>query len=153
MLSLGPLSIAFGPLELLELRLQLAPGVAALRPRPMSFRGAQLALPLLRPPPCGRNSCVGAVMAPHSGRSRLAVRGFERQPGFGTIDAATILSDLLFGRCPRIQPIQRAFREYDHVILMSPVWGGRIAAPLRTFLRVPSELGAPSPAAAAAVGH
>jgi hypothetical protein len=51
----------------------------------------------------------------------------------------TILLDLLFGRMPRIQTIHRAFREYDHVILVGPVWGGKIAAPLRTFLRLYCE--------------
>jgi len=49
---------------------------------------------------------------------------------------ATIVLDLLFSRCPRIHTIERAFREYDHVILVGPVWAGRIASPLRTFLRL-----------------
>jgi flavodoxin len=48
----------------------------------------------------------------------------------------TILLDLLFGRLPRIQPLHAALDESDHVILISPVWGGRVAAPLRSFLRL-----------------
>lgn len=48
----------------------------------------------------------------------------------------TILFDLIFDRSPRIQPIGEALAEYDHVILIGPVWGSRIAAPLRTFLQL-----------------
>jgi hypothetical protein len=48
----------------------------------------------------------------------------------------TILWDLLFRRYPRIEPIDRVFREYDRVVLVGPVWAGKLAAPLRTFLRV-----------------
>lgn len=50
-----------------------------------------------------------------------------------------ILWDVLFPRFPRIQPIAQAFREYDHVILAGPVWAGKLAAPLRTFLQLYRE--------------
>jgi hypothetical protein len=80
----------------------------------------------------------------HQGNNEVLAKYLSRRIECGVVPivevkkrtGATILLDLLFSRYPRIQPIQRAFREYDHVILVSPVWGGRIAAPLRTFLRV-----------------
>jgi hypothetical protein len=51
----------------------------------------------------------------------------------------SILWDVLFPRFPRLQPIEQAFREYDHVILAGPVWAGKLAAPLRTFLQLYRE--------------
>lgn len=48
----------------------------------------------------------------------------------------TILLDLIFGRLPRIEPIASPLGKDDHVILIGPVWGSRIAAPLRSFLQL-----------------
>jgi len=51
----------------------------------------------------------------------------------------TILWDVLSQRLPRLQPIEPAFREQDRVILVAPVWAGKLAAPMRTFLRLYRE--------------
>jgi hypothetical protein len=48
----------------------------------------------------------------------------------------TILLDVIFDRLPRIEPIDKPLDEYDHVILVAPVWAGRVAAPLRSFLQL-----------------
>jgi flavodoxin len=80
----------------------------------------------------------------HQGNNEVLARHLSQRIGCGIVPIVeakkrtglTILFDLLFGRLPRIETIQQAFREYDHVILIGPVWGGRIAAPLRTFIRL-----------------
>jgi len=46
-----------------------------------------------------------------------------------------IVLDLLFRRRPRIEPIGKALEDYDHLVLVAPVWAGRIASPMRAFLQ------------------
>jgi flavodoxin len=47
----------------------------------------------------------------------------------------TILFDLLFNRKPAIKTSTCLVGEYDHVILISPIWAAKIASPLATFIR------------------
>ena len=51
----------------------------------------------------------------------------------------TILWDVVFPCFPRIQPIEQGLGADDRVILVGPVWAGKLAAPLRTFLRLHRE--------------
>src|SRR5690242_18711852 len=46
----------------------------------------------------------------------------------------TIFLDILFNRTPEIKEFYHAKDVYEHHILIGPVWGGRIASPLKTFL-------------------
>lgn len=46
----------------------------------------------------------------------------------------TIFFDRLFGRKPTIKGYNVHLSGYDHVILIAPVWIGRIASPLKSFL-------------------
>jgi len=48
--------------------------------------------------------------------------------------AMSIFLDILFGRKPAIRPHDRPMERYDRFIFVAPVWAGRIASPLRTFL-------------------
>ncbi len=41
----------------------------------------------------------------------------------------------MFGRTPRIDGLSVDIREYDNIILGTPVWAGSYAAPVRTFLK------------------
>lgn len=80
----------------------------------------------------------------HHGNNATLARFLAAQLGCGLVPIVelkprtnlAILWDVLFPRFPRIQPMERAFREYDHVILVGPVWAGKLAAPLRTFLQL-----------------
>jgi hypothetical protein len=47
---------------------------------------------------------------------------------------ATIFLDLFFHRIPGIKEYLHLDNRFDHYILISPVWGGKIASPLRAFL-------------------
>ena len=79
----------------------------------------------------------------HHGNNATLARHLAARLGCGLVPIVElkprtdlrILWDVLFARFPRIQPIAQAFREYDHVILVGPVWAGKLAAPLRTFLQ------------------
>lgn len=46
----------------------------------------------------------------------------------------TILFDLLFNRVPKIKDYPYELNRFEHYILIAPVWGGRIASPLRSFI-------------------
>jgi flavodoxin len=46
----------------------------------------------------------------------------------------SILLDLVFKRKPKLKPIGVRLSDYDHIILASPIWAGKIATPLRSFL-------------------
>lgn len=45
-----------------------------------------------------------------------------------------IFLDLIFNRLPQLKDYPKVHDRYQHHILVSPVWGGRIASPLRSFL-------------------
>lgn len=83
----------------------------------------------------------------HHGNNATLARYLAERLGCGLVPILelkprthlTILWDVLFQRFPRIQPIEQAFRAYDHVILVGPVWAGKLAAPLRTFLQLYRE--------------
>lgn len=46
----------------------------------------------------------------------------------------SILFDLMFSRKPRLKPVTVSLRDYDHVIFVAPIWAGKIAMPLTSFL-------------------
>jgi hypothetical protein len=46
----------------------------------------------------------------------------------------TMLIELLFKRLPKILPANFGLDQYDHVIFIAPVWNGKIATPLKSFL-------------------
>ena len=47
-----------------------------------------------------------------------------------------ILFDILFRRNPGIKRTIIQLSQYDHIILSAPIWAGRIANPLKTFLNL-----------------
>lgn len=47
----------------------------------------------------------------------------------------TIFLDLFLNRTPRIKEYLFIPDRFDHYILISPIWGGRIATPLKAFLK------------------
>jgi len=47
----------------------------------------------------------------------------------------TISLDIFFNRVPRIKEYLHLDDRFDHYILISPIWGGKIASPLRAFLQ------------------
>ena len=47
----------------------------------------------------------------------------------------SIMLDLMFHRSPALKTVPYYLRDYDHVIFIAPIWAGKIAMPLRTFLK------------------
>ena len=52
----------------------------------------------------------------------------------------SILFDVLFTRNSKLDNILINFEEFDSVIFVAPVWGGRIAAPMRAFIEKQKHL-------------
>ena len=46
----------------------------------------------------------------------------------------TIFLDLLFKRTPKIRECSIQLDTYDHFVLIAPVWAGKIAPPMKSFL-------------------
>ncbi len=51
-----------------------------------------------------------------------------------TRNGLSIFLDLMFGRKPAVKPISKTLANYDHVIFIAPVWAGKIATPMTSFL-------------------
>lgn len=47
----------------------------------------------------------------------------------------SILMDFLIQRDSRLAPLDFDLKEYSPVILLAPIWAGKIAAPMRTFIK------------------
>jgi flavodoxin len=48
--------------------------------------------------------------------------------------AITILFDIAFRRLPKVAKPTTTLDHYDHIIFCSPIWNGKIASPLKSFL-------------------
>lgn len=46
----------------------------------------------------------------------------------------SILLDLMFKRKPEIKAVPYYLQDYEHVIFIAPIWAGRIATPMKSFL-------------------
>lgn len=78
----------------------------------------------------GNNEALAAFLSKRLGCG--VVRIVEAKPRAGW----TIFFDLLFRRVPALERLDEPFEAHDHIILCGPVWAGRLASPLRAFLRL-----------------
>lgn len=51
----------------------------------------------------------------------------------------TILLDLLFNRNPKLKGHGVHLAQYDHFIFVAPIWAGKIASPMRSFMKEEKE--------------
>lgn len=51
----------------------------------------------------------------------------------------TILLDLIFNRSPRIRKSEFDLKQYERFILASPIWNGKVATPLRSFIEMEKD--------------
>ena len=74
------------------------------------------------------NSILAKYLQGKLGCDMLRIEEVKKRTGL------TILLDLLFNRSPKIRGFGLSLSRYDHFILIAPVWAGKIASPLKTFL-------------------
>jgi flavodoxin len=80
----------------------------------------------------GNTRKVAKAVADRMGAELEAI--VELRPRTGPFVRFWCAFDSIFRRMPPIAPAKRDVRDYDIVILGSPVWAGDMAAPMRTFL-------------------
>lgn len=51
----------------------------------------------------------------------------------------TIILDMIFKRNPKIEPLAHTVSDYDHLILVAPIWDSKIANPMKSLLRREKE--------------
>ncbi len=47
----------------------------------------------------------------------------------------SIILDLILNRTPKVQPTPDKLENYDLIIMFGPIWMGKVATPLRTYLK------------------
>lgn len=77
----------------------------------------------------GNNEKLAAVLRDRIGCDVVKLETAKKRNGF------SIFLDIMFNRQPPLKPIGCSINNYDHIILLSPIWAGRIAMPLMSFLK------------------
>jgi hypothetical protein len=47
----------------------------------------------------------------------------------------SITMDMIFSRIPMVQPTPNILRQYDFILFFGPIWMGKVATPLRAYLK------------------
>jgi flavodoxin len=81
----------------------------------------------------GNNKLLALEIQKLSGCDIYQIEEPEKRSGI------RILFDVLFRRDPEIKRTEIQVSRYDHLILSAPIWAGRIANPLKTFLKVEKD--------------
>lgn len=74
------------------------------------------------------NKVLAGELMKRLGCTVLRLEEQKKRTGF------TILLDLMLNRLPALKPNPYSMQDFDLIILLAPVWAGRIAAPMRSFL-------------------
>lgn len=77
----------------------------------------------------GNNEVLAEALRRRSGGDLLKIKEIKKRNAF------TIILDLLFNRKPAIKKYNIAWQNYDRFIFIAPIWAGKIASPLKSFLR------------------
>ena len=46
-----------------------------------------------------------------------------------------IILDMILNRTPRVQPLPSVLEQYERILFIAPVWMGKVASPLRAYLK------------------
>ena len=47
----------------------------------------------------------------------------------------TVLLDMLFKRTPQLEPLALSPTQYDHIILVAPIWDAKLANPMKSLVK------------------
>lgn len=83
----------------------------------------------------------------HTGNNEALALELKKRTGFdirkinevGKRKTISILFDFFFTRTPKITDGGLDLKEYSGVIFVAPVWGGKVASPLRAFIEKKKE--------------
>lgn len=51
----------------------------------------------------------------------------------------TVLLDILFNRTPTVIRPKVILSQYEHIVFLAPIWAGKIASPMRAFIRMEKQ--------------
>jgi len=80
----------------------------------------------------GTTARVGHALARRLGTDEVVI---QDKRAHGRVSVWRALLDRLLNTLPPIAPIAAPLDSYDLIVLGTPVWGGRAAAPMRRFLK------------------
>jgi multimeric flavodoxin WrbA len=49
--------------------------------------------------------------------------------------AVTIMLDMIFRREPKLQPLKYSALDYDHIILVAPIWDAKLSTPMKALIK------------------
>lgn len=81
----------------------------------------------------GHTRRVGAEIASRLGCTLAEIR--EPRARQGLLGALRSGYEAVFARTPAIEPLRENLRDFGVVAVGTPVWAGRVSAPVRSFLR------------------
>lgn len=81
----------------------------------------------------GNNEALANELRRRLGCDSLRVHELKKRTGL------TIFLDLIFRRRPRISKPERDLKQYDRLVLAAPIWSGRIAMPLASFIALEKD--------------
>lgn len=77
----------------------------------------------------GNNALLASYLGEKLGSDLFAIEECDKRTGF------TIFLDVFLKRSPDIKPLTKNLNDYDSVILLAPLWAGKFASPLKSFLK------------------
>lgn len=83
----------------------------------------------------GNTRLAACGLAERLGADVFEIRTVKPYPAKGPLKILVGGKDATFDRRPAIQPLDIDFATYDQVVLGTPVWADKVAAPINTFLK------------------
>lgn len=78
----------------------------------------------------GNNEALAKELKRRTGFDLEKITELKKRAGF------SILLDIIFKRTPGILKPKLELSQYDKVILIAPIWAGRIATPMKAFIKL-----------------
>lgn len=83
----------------------------------------------------GSTKMIAEKLAGKMGADLLEIRSVKKYPDKGPAKFLVGGKDAAFNVCPEIEKFSTNVKQYDAIIIGTPVWDGTIAPPVRSFLR------------------
>ncbi|MCR4776284.1 MAG: NAD(P)H-dependent oxidoreductase [Saccharofermentans sp.] len=83
----------------------------------------------------GNTKMIAEKLAARTGADLLEIKSVKEYPKKGPSKFIVGGKDAAFKVCPEIEKPEKNVKEYDAVVIGSPVWDGTIAPPMRSYLR------------------
>lgn len=83
----------------------------------------------------GNTRLAATGLAERLGADVFEIRTVKPYPAKGPLKILVGGKDATFDKCPAIEPLGIDLAAYDQVVLGTPVWADKVAAPINTFIK------------------